>query len=108
MRHDSFVDDAFIGLARTHGVAIVVADTAGRWPLLREVTADFMYLRLHGDEELYASGYTPESLDTLGARHPGLGRGDACPDGVGRDVYVYFDNDTKVRAPYDAMSLRER
>ncbi|WP_345764861.1 DUF72 domain-containing protein [Diaminobutyricibacter sp. McL0608] len=107
VRHDSFVDDAFIGLARTHGIAIVVADTAGRWPLLREVTADFLYLRLHGDEELYASGYTPESLETWARDVRGWVAGDACPDGVGRDVYVYFDNDTKVRAPYDAMSLRE-
>ncbi|WP_426515355.1 DUF72 domain-containing protein [Diaminobutyricibacter sp. McL0618] len=108
VRHPSFVDDAFIGLARTHGVAIVVADTAGRWPLLREVTADFMYLRLHGDEELYASGYTPQALDAWARDIAGWVDGASCPDGVGRDVYVYFDNDMKVRAPYDAMALRAR
>ncbi|HEY2557068.1 MAG TPA: DUF72 domain-containing protein [Diaminobutyricibacter sp.] len=108
VRHPSFVDDAFIGLARTHGVAIVVADTAGRWPVLREVTADFMYLRLHGDEELYASGYTPQALDAWARDIAGWVGGASCPDGVGRDVYVYFDNDMKVRAPYDAMALRAR
>jgi uncharacterized protein YecE (DUF72 family) len=108
VRHDSFVDDRFVELARRRGVAIVVADTAGRWPLLREVTADFQYLRLHGDEELYVSGYTPESLDAWARDIRGWVSGETCPDGVGRDVYVYFDNDTKVRAPYDAMSLRER
>ncbi len=108
VRNASFVDDDFIELARTHGVAIVVADTAGRWPLLREVTADFMYLRLHGDEELYASGYTPEALDAWARDIRGWADGTACPDGAGRDVFAYFDNDTKVRAPYDAMDLRER
>jgi uncharacterized protein YecE (DUF72 family) len=108
VRNDSFVDDGFIALARTHGVAIVVADTAGRWPKLREVTSDFMYLRLHGDEELYTSGYTPDALDAWARDIRGWVDGSSCPDGVGRDVYAYFDNDTKVRAPVDAMSLRER
>lgn len=108
VRNASFVDDGFIELARAHGVAIVVADTAGRWPRLREVTTDFMYLRLHGDEELYTSGYTPEALDAWARDIRGWVDGTACPDGDGRDVYVYFDNDTKVRAPVDAMALRER
>ncbi len=108
VRNESFVDDAFISLAHEHGVAIVVADTAGRWPLLREMTADFVYVRLHGDEELYASGYTPEALDVWARDIRGWVTGSGCPDGVGRDVYAYFDNDTKVRAPHDAMSLRER
>ncbi|NEN06062.1 DUF72 domain-containing protein [Diaminobutyricibacter tongyongensis] len=108
VRNESFVDDAFTELARSYGIAIVVADTAGRWPLLREVTTDFMYLRLHGDEELYTSGYTPAALDAWAHDIRGWVDGSACPDGVGRDVYVYFDNDTKVRAPVDAMALRER
>lgn len=108
VRNESFVDDAFIELARSRGVAIVVADTAGRWPLLREVTADFMYLRLHGDEELYTSGYTPDALDSWARDIRGWVDGTSCPDSVGRDVFVYFDNDTKVRAPIDAMALRER
>ena len=43
-------------------IALVVADTAGKWPYREDVTADFMYLRLHGDKELYASGYTDEAL----------------------------------------------
>ncbi|WP_025157666.1 DUF72 domain-containing protein [Leifsonia aquatica] len=100
-RHPSFADPAFARIAREHGAAVVVADTAGRYPLLREVTADFVYVRLHGDEELYTSGYTDEALDRWAADvHAWLG------DGL--DVYAYFDNDVKVRAPYDAMALRER
>ena len=100
-RHPSFADPAFARIAREHGVAVVLADTAGRYPVLREATADFVYVRLHGDEELYTSGYTDESLDRWAAELGGwLQRG--------MDVYAYFDNDVKVRAPYDAMGLRDR
>jgi uncharacterized protein YecE (DUF72 family) len=100
-RHPSFADPEFARIAREHGVAVVLADTAGRYPVIREVTADFVYVRLHGDEELYASGYTDEALDRWAAEL--RGRLDA-----GLDVYAYFDNDMKVRAPYDAMGLCER
>lgn len=100
-RHPSFADPAFARIAREHGVAVVVADTAGRYPLLREVTTDFVYVRLHGDEELYTSGYTDVALDRWAADARGW-----LDDGL--DVYAYFDNDVKVRAPYDAMGLRER
>ncbi|QNE33898.1 DUF72 domain-containing protein [Leifsonia shinshuensis] len=100
-RHASFADPAFARICREHGVAVVLADTAGRYPVLRETTADFVYVRLHGDEELYASGYTDEALDRwAGELRERLA--------AGLDVYAYFDNDMKVRAPYDAMGLLER
>ncbi len=101
VRHESFRDPAFIALARRHHVAIVVADTAGRWPLIDEPTADFAYARLHGDVELYTSGYDDEALDRWARRVRGWTRD-------GRDVVVYFDNDVKVRAPFDAMALADR
>ncbi len=101
VRHDSFRDPAFTALARRHGVAIVVADTAGRWPLLDEPTAGHMYVRLHGDRELYVSGYDDAALDRWAARVRGWAD-------EGRDVHVYFDNDVKVRAPFDAMALARR
>jgi uncharacterized protein YecE (DUF72 family) len=101
VRHASFDVPEFVALARAHGVAIVLADTAGRYPVIRETTADFVYVRLHGDEELYTSGYTEESLERWAAE---LGVHLA----QGTDVYAYFDNDVKVRAPYDAMGLRDR
>ncbi|MEO7015960.1 MAG: DUF72 domain-containing protein [Leifsonia sp.] len=101
VRNPTFDDPAFVELARAQDVAVVAADTAGRYPVLREVTSEFMYVRLHGDQELYTSGYTPEALDRWAADVRGwLARG--------LDVYVYFDNDVKVRSPYDAMGLRER
>ena len=96
IRNESFRDESFIALLRKHGLALVVADTAGKWPLLEELTTDFMYMRLHGDEELYASGYSSEALDRWAERIRSWSP---------RDVYCYFDNDIKVHAPYDARSL---
>jgi uncharacterized protein YecE (DUF72 family) len=119
IRHPSFVDPAFVALLRRHRIALVVADTAGRWPLLEDLTADFVYLRLHGDEELYASGYSDAALDGWARRidtwRAGKQVGDArlasprpAPPRASRDVYCYFDNDVKVHAPYDAAHLAAR
>ena len=101
VRHESFRHPRFLDLLREWGVALVVADTAGRWPQMFDVTADFVYVRLHGAEELYTSGYDAEGLDRWAERIRGWA-------GDGRDVYVYFDNDVKVRSPFDAMALAER
>lgn len=119
IRHPSFRDPRFIALLRRHGVALVVADTAGRWPYLEDVTADFLYLRLHGDEVLYTSGYTESALRRWAARIERWSRGGEPGDAVrasgapparrrARSVYCYFDNDVKVRAPFDARRLREQ
>lgn len=104
VRHPSFESDDFVRLAREHDVAIVVSDSAGRFPQMFEVTADCMYVRLHGAEELYVSGYPEDQLQTWAARVHGWRTG-ASTDGRPRDVYVYCDNDAKVRAPFDAMRL---
>jgi uncharacterized protein YecE (DUF72 family) len=100
-RSPTFADEAAYALLREHQVACVVADTAGRWPKVLEVTADFVYVRLHGDRELYASGYSAAALDEWADRCS------AWSD-EGLDVYVYFDNDIKGFAPHDAMALLER
>jgi len=101
VRHSSFATPALTDLLRHHDIAVVVADTAGKWPLIEQVTADFAYVRLHGAEELYASGYTPAALDAWAGKLRAWAES-------GADVFVYFDNDVKVRAPYDAMALLER
>jgi uncharacterized protein YecE (DUF72 family) len=101
VRHPSFENEEFVELLRKHEVALVVADTAGKWPFIEELTSDFIYVRLHGDEELYASGYGDKALDDWAAKIKSRARG-------GRDVYVYFDNDVKVHAPFDAISLGRR
>jgi uncharacterized protein YecE (DUF72 family) len=80
---------------------VVVADSAGRWPRVFEVTSDLVYVRLHGDQELYASGYSDAVLDEWAER---------CRSWVAQDlaVHVYFDNDAKGHAPHDAMRLLAR
>jgi uncharacterized protein YecE (DUF72 family) len=116
VRHPSFETEEFIELLRDHDIALVVADTAGKWPFMEDVTSDFVYVRLHGDEELYVSGYTPEALNRWRQKVSAWVEGRTPPKarlmapssprtGKGCDVYVYFDNDVKVRAPYDAMTL---
>jgi len=100
-RHPGFIGHTVATLLRDNDIAFVVADTAGIWPQNREVTSDFVYVRLHGAEELYASGYTSAALDSWAADIRTW-------MASGRDVYVYFDNDVKVRAPFDALGLAER
>jgi uncharacterized protein YecE (DUF72 family) len=103
-RNAQFESREAIELCRAHDIALVVADTAGKWPQIREMTSDFVYVRLHGAEELYSSGYTGAALDTWAADI----RGWMSEGGVDRDAWVYFDNDMKVRAPFDAQSLTAR
>src|SRR4051812_41952508 len=98
IRHESFRSAEFTSLLRKWNIALVVADTAGKWPFMEDVTADFVYSRLHGDKELYVSGYTSDALD-LWARRVRAWRKKRL------GVYVYFDNDVKVRAPFDAIAL---
>ena len=100
-RHPGFTDPRALELLAEHGVAAVLADAAGDWPVIDEVTADFCYLRLHGATELYSSGYPPEELDRWAARI--TARLDQ-----GLDVYAFFDNDAKVHAPFDAQALIDR
>jgi uncharacterized protein YecE (DUF72 family) len=120
IRHPSFADPDFVALLRRFRIALVVADTARRWPLLEDLSADFVYLRLHGDEELYASGYSGAALDRWAERIAAWRSGRqvadtrlaapraAAPRRTRRDVYCYFDNDIKVHAPYDAAHLAAR
>jgi uncharacterized protein YecE (DUF72 family) len=115
IRHDSFRSPDFIALLRRHDIGLVVADTV-EWPLLMDATSDFVYVRLHGSEQLYASGYGPKALDQWAARIQAWQDGrEAQGEHAGpparrrkRDVYVYFDNDAKVRAPFDALSLIQK
>jgi uncharacterized protein YecE (DUF72 family) len=115
VRHLSFLNPFFVELLREHNVAIVFADTAGKWPYLEDVTSDFIYIRLHGESELYVSGYDDPSLEFWSDRIAAWKNGhqptdaltisDELPPVKKRDIFVYFDNDAKVRAPVDAQSL---
>lgn len=122
IRNASFLEPAFVALLRRYNVALVVADTAGKWPWIEELCADFVYVRLHGDQQIYSSGYSDQALERWGRRIELWRQGRQPADarripgfqdmgrdrGGARDVYCYFDNDIKVRAPYDARHLLER
>ena len=96
VRHASFRNSAFLRLLRKFKAALVFSDSGGKWPYIEEVTADFIYIRLHGAEELYASGYNTRALKTWARR---------IRSWQARNTFVYFDNDAKVFAPFNAVEL---
>lgn len=117
VRHDSYFCDEMMVLARRHGVALAFSHSSA-WPYLEEITAGFVYLRLHGPAELYTSAYgvrrlirwrdrvtawraarEPDDAVRVTARRP--------PGRKSRDVYVYFDNDGYGHAPREAEQLRD-
>ena len=100
-RSPTFATAEAYDVLRRHDVATVFADTAGRWPRVDEDTGAVRYVRLHGDAELYASGYSDRALEEWTARCRAWAE-------AGKDVFVYFDNDMKGYAPHDAMRLIER
>ena len=118
IRRNECLTPEFLRLLREHRIAFCFADSGGKWPYTEDLTADFAYVRLHGAEELYASGYTDSMLDWWADRIRAWRAGKEPPDATrilgpapertGRDVYVYFDNDIKVKAPFDAMNLEAR
>ena len=114
--HESFLCEGLVALLRQYNVALVIADSAGKWPYCEDLTADFVYLRLHGDVELHSSGYTGTALRHWRKRIQAWSQGEQPEDAVcvsrqlppsctARDLYCYFDNDQKVHAPYDALRL---
>jgi uncharacterized protein YecE (DUF72 family) len=108
----------FFELLRKQNIAFVFADTAGKFPYAEDLTADLIYIRLHGAEKLYVSGYNDSALDWWANRIEYWRQGrqppdaklvsDRNPDNKPRDVFVYFDNDAKVHAPFDAIRLSKR
>jgi uncharacterized protein YecE (DUF72 family) len=119
VRHKSFLLPDFIDLLRKHSIALVVADTAGKWPFMEDVTADFVYVRLHGDKKIYESGYSDPVLDAWARKVDAWRSGGEAADvrkvsgkrpprKKTRDVFVYFDNDMKVHAPGDAARLAKK
>lgn len=96
-RHPSWFDDEVAACLRAHGVAACQSDAAD-WPLWDAVTADLVYVRLHGHTITYASGYSDRDLSAWARRIRHWLRD-------GRDVHVYFDNDAFGRAPLDALRL---
>lgn len=117
-RHSSFVTPECVALLRRWKVALVCADSVA-WPRRMDLTSDFVYCRLHGSKTVYVSGYDGPTLDAWAGRVAAWAEGGEPPDAERivdsegprlpcRDVFVYFDNDVKVRAPADAQALARR
>lgn len=117
LRHESFKTPEAIGLAREHGVAIVLTDSDD-YPNIHDVTAPFVYLRLMQASEKARVGYTPSALGLWTKRANEWARGGtpadldtvAPPETAGpktRDVFVYFINGFKPKAPAAAMTMIE-
>lgn len=117
VRHHSFESPAFIELLRKYRVALVFADTAGKWPYMEDITSDFLYLRLHGYETFYQNGYDSEALKfwaqrlNTWAHHQRPRHWQNVADGTSfpdvKIAFVYFDNDLKIKAPRDALQLQK-
>lgn len=101
VRHPSFFTPEFYELLEAWNCALVISDTAGKYPCVEQVTANFVYVRLHGSTTLYASDYSEAELDAWAGRaRQWLEHG--------LDVYVYFDNDALAHAPRNARALSTR
>ncbi|HEU4915496.1 MAG TPA: DUF72 domain-containing protein [Acidimicrobiia bacterium] len=114
-RHESFFVPEMARLARDHGVALAFSHSAA-WPYTEELTAGFVYIRLHGPRAVYSSPYSGRELELWAARIERWSEGsepeDASritdldpPPRKGRSVYVYFDNDSGGHAPRQAADL---
>ncbi len=96
VRHASFLNDDFYQALRERNIALCWSDTAGRYPYAEVVTANFLYIRLHGSPVLYRSAYTEEALRELARKLKA----------IGREAFVYFDNDAEGHAPRNALFLK--
>ena len=117
VRHESFMTPEFLALARRYRVATVFTD-AEKFPSFADVTGDFVYARLMASDAAIETGYAPAALDAWAGRARLWADGGAPADlpsleeppaqGAPRDVFVYFINGDKERAPAAAMALLER
>jgi len=96
-RHNSWAEPGVQSLLRDNNIAWCISDTAGKYPYVESITADFTYIRLHGSKKLYASCYTDNEIQDWAEK---IRDWDV-------DTYVYFDNDANGYAPLNAASLIE-
>ena len=97
VRHPSWITDRLFAFLKKYNIAFCIADTAGRYPYHEVVTADFVYVRLHGSKKLYASDYSEGELQTWAQKI----------NEWEKDMYLYFDNDFEGHAVKNANRLKE-
>ncbi|WP_181305627.1 DUF72 domain-containing protein [Rufibacter sp. XAAS-G3-1] len=98
-RDQSWYSPHVYALLRQHNHAFCIYDLAGHLSPL-EITADFVYVRLHGPEGKYDGSYSETALQEWATHCRTWAQ-------AGKDVYVYFDNDMHGYAPYNAIRLQE-
>jgi uncharacterized protein YecE (DUF72 family) len=99
-RHPSWHEEGVFQLLERHGAAYCVMSGAGL-PCVLRATARFVYVRLHGPDphHLYGGSYTERDLRWWADRVREW-------DGMGRDVFVYFNNDGDGNAVRNAGTLK--
>ncbi len=116
VRNQTFAVPEFVALCRRRGVAICVSENEN-YPLIADVTADFVYARLLAGSDTIPTGYPPEALDRWAGRFKDYAAGGAPPDlptlgeatkTAPRDVFAFFIHEGKVRAPAAAQALLAR
>lgn len=118
VRHDSFRTPEYLALVRKHKVATVFTDSP-KFPSFADLTGDFVYARLMNSDAKLASGYAPKALDewaeaaktwAAGGTPSSLPHVEEDKSGASkaRDVFVYFINGAKEKAPAAAGALIER
>lgn len=116
VRHESFMTPDYLALARRYQVATVFTD-ADKFPSFADLTADFVYARLMLGEAGLAAGYADSALDAWAGRARIWAAGgapddlpslEAPPPAGPRDVFLYFINGAKEKAPAAAMALLSR
>jgi uncharacterized protein YecE (DUF72 family) len=114
VRHTSFVCEAFVELARKHEVAIVYTHS-GEYPGVANITANFVYARLRQSVANEPTGYPKSQLNEWKERAELWSQGHdpadlpriqsaACAE-TARDVFIFFINGAKERAPAAAQHL---
>ena len=117
VRNESFMSPAYLALARRYKVATVFTD-ADKFPSFADLTGDFAYARLMMSDAQQETGYEEGALDAWAERARQWAAGGAPGDlptleeapaqGKPRDVFVYFINGAKERAPAAAMAFLKR
>lgn len=97
VRNVQWLNDTLFAILAAHNIAFCIADTAGRYPYHEAVTADFVYVRLHGSQALYASEYSEAELKRWAQKITHWAK----------DAFVYFDNDYAGYAVKNARRLKE-